>query len=135
MKKTMLFCIALFSGMAMNAEVFVTQSHGNWWGFKYVQETYDNANYMLTCQGYGWNRCRFHLLCPEITAQPGYGNLTEAALNTIDETVIKNVTESNTSGKFIYNSEFVVVYNYDIDNDKLDYTIYSLEEAKTAGLI
>lgn len=134
-KKTILFCIALFSGMAMNATVFVTQSHGNWWGFRYVMETYDNANYMLSCRGYGWLKCKFHVLNPEIRSQAGFGNLTDESLDIIDATVIKSVTETNTSGKFVYNSEFVVKYSYDKDADKLDYTIYSWAEAKAAGLL
>ncbi|MCC6181215.1 MAG: hypothetical protein IT237_05220 [Bacteroidia bacterium] len=136
MKKITAFAICLFiTASCYSHEVYVTKSKGGLFGYKYVEQTsMNNGQVFLTCTDPGWTKCRYSSGA-KITYKDISIDISLETLNIIDETVIRNITESKLNGKFIFDNTFFVIYKYNLETDKLEYSIYLIEEANDKGLI
>lgn len=136
MKKLWTFAIALaITGSSTASKVYKDKQNGGFFGYKYVEQTdFNNGDTYLKCTDPGYTRCR-----AQSTARMTYNGQTvdvsAQTLDIIDETVMKSITEQNTSGKFIFDNTFVVTYSYDVKHDRLRYVIYLIAEAKDEGVI
>jgi len=63
------------------------------------------------------------------------GEATEVQLKEIDDLVLKKVLNNYLEGSFYYGSNFYVHYLYNVDEDKLNFEVYNLNEAHELGFI
>lgn len=113
------------------------KSNGGFFGYRDVgSSTTDNGsggtNVILACSNPGWDRCRMSNSTNLVTN----GLLTEEDYNQIDASIINRLathTGDVRNGQFVYNSSYMVVYNYKISANELTYEIYTRDEAIQAG--
>jgi hypothetical protein len=115
----------------------VIRHQGGFFGYKYINQTSTSngsggSNVLLACSDPGSSKCKLNTSTSMVS-----GNLNDDDSAAIDVIITNRVLQSNgteSSGQFIYNTDFLVVYNYEIDTDKLTYEVYTREEAIQLGL-
>lgn len=133
MKKLIAVCMCLIGFLSMSAKVTYTKSNGGFFGYKYVdQTTFNNGDSHLQCTDPGWTRCK---VTPVQIVLPDGGTVIfdEPLFNTIDAVVMRNVTEENPSGSFVFDNQLFVRYSYDVKKDTLIVDVFTLAEARSAG--
>lgn len=111
--------------------VEVTRSRRGLFGYREVTETTAEGRHTLSCFNPGWSSCKAMSMATldETTTL----STDEQAI--IDSTVEGLISESNTSGKFVYANKAVVIYSYSVDTDTINYQIYSIAQARSLHLI
>ena len=134
MKKIILSIFALlFIQNTMNAGIHYYKDGGGWFGYKYVTTTYwTNGECSVDCTGGGFSRCKAALAILVSSDGP---ELSPQTLEAIDNTVTLSINANNTNGKFIFDQNLFVTYNYNVVSNRLTFSIYTINEAVTLGLI
>lgn len=140
MKKIIISALVLFNyaGFSNNtgSELLAVPTYtqvdkikGGLFGYKKVStDTDTNGNSITICENPGLTRCR-------IKSSALKTELTDSQLTEIDNMVSKLIDVENTKGNFVYNKDFLVIYNYIIDTNSINYVIYNKTEAKEHGFI
>lgn len=134
MKKLIFSALLALSFLNVDAKVTYARSNGFLWHYDYVQQTnFNNGDIVMACNGPGWQRCK-----PIPVAITYHGTdtpISDDDYTNIDNYITSSVSETKTSGTFIFNSTFYVTYDYDVKSDVLTTTLYVLEEARDLHLI
>jgi hypothetical protein len=130
----MLVLLLFGSFFSAKSEVYITK-HG--WGlfktwYNYVEQNNDPNDYVVICSQPRFTRCR-----PiGLAVFPGNPTvLTDSNYDAIEAYIRTSLTETNTSGTFIYNSEYYIIYNYNLATDIQTTRILSIQEAQTLNYI
>ncbi len=148
MKKLIITGLTLFAlnGIANNQNDYlcavptytkIVKSNGGFFGYRDVGSTTTGngsggTNVILACSEPGLRRCRMS----STTNFTTNGLLSEEDYNQIDQQVVSRLAATNgdiQNGKFVYNSAYLVVYNFKISSNELTYEIYTRDEAIQAG--
>jgi|SRR5690606_7721965 len=88
----------------------------------------------ISCMRPGNRKCnKFRFLNIPSDVLKDFEELTELDFDYIDGMVYSSITESNTSGKFIYNGVCLVMWNYNVDTGGVEYFIYNRMAANNIG--
>ncbi|MCC6181214.1 MAG: hypothetical protein IT237_05215 [Bacteroidia bacterium] len=137
-------CLSTIKGFAINpdAELLstptyttITKSNGGLFGYKYVDATITSNgnggfNAILACSDPGMTSCKWK------NAQAFETELSNDELNEVEILVFEKIQNSRDEiqkGNFIYNNNFLVLYDYNLEENKLEYKILNREEAKEYG--
>jgi hypothetical protein len=125
------FAIALSVFAIAEPPLEVTRGKRGLFGYREVTETTAEGRHTLSCFNPGWSNCKAMgmVTLDETTT------LSTDELASIDATVDSFISESNTSGKFVYANKAVVIYSYTTDTDTISYQVYSVAQARTLHLI
>ncbi len=133
-------CITLFC-MHQNADAKITynKSNGGWFGYHFVTTTdWGNGNIVVACAQPGISKCKAALAIKVSGDGP---ELSPETLSRIDETVMSLVINdssndtNNRKGKFIFDTDLFVTYDYSANGDLLSFTVYTTKEARDLNLI
>lgn len=118
---------------SVNDNIEVTRDKRRLFGYRDVIETSGEGRHIINCSNPGHTKCKSVLGLIDL----GNGTtLSEGEFDLIDEKVEDLITSSNGSaGRFVFNSKCLIVYRYITSTEKVNYTIYSMDEAKQLGLI
>lgn len=113
------------------SEVTIIKTKGGLFGrwFRYVEEN----DGVLSCKDPGFTRCKAMFPTNRFAGNPT--QLLDSDFDAIDNYIEGAVTATNTSGVFIYNSEYYITYNYNESNDQLIIHVFSIIEAQNLNLI
>ena len=125
------FAIVLSALAIAEPPLEVTRSKRGLFGYRDVTETNAEGRHTLSCFNPGWSNCKAMgmVTLDETTT------LSADELASIDATVDQSVTESDTSGKFVYADKAVVIYSYNVNTDTINYQVYSVAQARSLHLI
>lgn len=132
MKKIALLASVMMISSVGLCDIIVTKKNRGLFGYKHVAETVAEGRHTLTCTDPGLTGCRSELSSFDVD---GTLVLTSSEFKIIDKTVDESINENNTKGKFVFDNRCLITYSYDVNSDQVNYTIYSMEEAKEKGLI
>lgn len=116
--------------LAVNTYTQVNKIKGGLFGYKSVtSDTDTNGNSVTVCENPGTTRCRIQAF----TINPGRDGLNPHELEEIDKLVTERLSIEKTKGDFVFNNDFLVVYDYIVEKNALSYTIYDRDSAKENG--
>lgn len=106
----------------------VVRSNGGLFGYKTVtSQTTGQGDITTACGNPGFNRCHIGAFVVND------GGLSAEEVQKIDDLVLKTIKEDKTEGQFVYESNYLVVYDYNVHVGRLKYQILTKEEADKKG--
>ena len=109
----------------------INKINGGLFGYRDVSTGPDtNGNSITICKDPGIHRCRIKP-ADVVTG----GGLNEEQLEEIDNLVTAAISPANPSGQFMYGTDYLIVYTYDVNTNQTIYTIYTYAEAVALGLL
>ena len=121
--------IKVHSGSILSAPTWtvITKNNKGLFGYKTVIYNDNGVNATLSCANPGFKGCNS-------TARLGNsGGITDSDLIEIDNLVYSLIKENSTEGTLLYKDQFVIIYKFKEHANKLEYEIYTKEEAKLLG--
>ncbi len=106
----------------------VNKVKGGLFGYRSVSAGNDTrGNYIVNCSNPGTKKCVAAIV---VNNTP----LPLEECDAIDKAVYSLITSDNTSGTTLYKEVYVIAYIYDVDSNKLTYSVYSLDSARENGI-
>lgn len=112
-------------------DLIVTREHRGIFGYRHVVEFEGEGHHTLTCSDPGRTRCKTN----GITVIDNTLSLTDTEFDAIDTNVETQIKDGKEAGKFVFENKALILFSYDVDSDRIVYTIYSMTEARSLNLI
>lgn len=144
MKKTLIILSSLFLAQGfvqastdrelLSAPTYtmIVRTKGGLFGYDYVNtsQSFTNPQNVITaCSDPGLKRCKVEIQA--LTNVPSV--LNPSQLEEIDNQVNQKIADTKVNGNFAYGSNFFVVYTFELAVSKIQYTIYTKDEANALG--
>lgn len=130
MNKKLIFLFAFipFLGFSWTK---ILKENGGFFGYKTVSYSVTGPNSILACSDPGKTNCS---ISNAIIQTDTIGNIiSDDLINEIDNAITDKLSQENLEGSFTYLSYFIK-FQYNIEQNKLEYIIYTLAEANELGI-
>lgn len=135
----MLLLVNLSAFAVSPAVLRVYRENGGLFGYRVVNQGQPFINDQgleqvdMSCLNPGREKCKLNMISLPGDFSENFPGMTEADFEVIDGKVDNSITETDLSGKFVYNGLCLVAWAYHEDTGAVEYSIYNKEAAQKIG--